>query len=144
MHAKIFFCLFNPEVKIQKLTFHIYIQLMSLGKILIQTSFIHFIYSSLFTYVYIFVCMCISYVIYLFAVFLVDAYHCCITSVTAAKPWHSRVLWKSFLQFPPLPPNFKQKCRARYLLNSEVSVFKLRFHVENLPVSSFPQDRLVT
>lgn len=86
MHAKIFFCLSNPEVKIQKLTFHIYIQLMSLGKILIQTSFIHFIYSSLFTYVYIFVCMYISYVIYLFAVFLVDAYHCCIISVTAAKP----------------------------------------------------------
>lgn len=89
MHAKIIFCLFNPEVKIQKLTLHGYTRLM---KIFIQTSFAHFIYTSLFTYVYIFVCMYISYVIYLCAVFLVDAYHCCIILVTLVKTWHSRVL----------------------------------------------------
>lgn len=92
MHAKMYFCLFNPEVKIQKLTLEVYTQLRSLGKILIQTPFTCFIYASLFTYVYIFVCMYISYIIYLFAVFLVDVYHCCIILVTPVKPWHSRVL----------------------------------------------------
>lgn len=91
-----FFCLFNPEVKIQKLTLHVYTPLTSLGKIFTQTSFTHFIYASLLTFMYVFVCMYISYI---FTVFLVDAYHCCIILVTLVKSWHSRILWKSFLQF---------------------------------------------
>lgn len=135
-----FFCLFVCLIQRTKFKCELCIHLID---VLIETSYIclyMYFYLCICMYVYIFVCMYISHVICLFAVFLVDAYHCCNTLVTLVKPWHSRILWKSFLWF--LFSILNRNISPKYVLNSEVSV--LRLHVENMTVFSFPQDRSVT
>lgn len=73
----------------KELTLHVCFHLMLVGKILIEISLkcvscMH-IYLILCIYLYV-------YVKYLFAVFPVDAYHCCIISATLVNPWHSKII----------------------------------------------------